>query len=362
MEENAPKISVIVPMYNVEEFLNLCITSILEQTFKDFELILIDDCSTDKTLEVAESFSDSRIKILRNEKKLENPGLVRNIGLDAAQGDYIFFCDADDAICLKGLEIFYEVAAENDADIVLTTKWFRSKNPAIKNLQKAAADAENIPAAVKVAEDLKTRLNQEFLVKRIHIAPWVFLYRRKFLIENDIKFPAEISVAEDVAFNFDAVFATDKIFKISTPLYFYRVRSDSISHSKDKIRRNIHCILNLYDHISEKLSPLNDFEFEQKIKIYWASHVMGSYLIPFVTSKGSGVFQEIFTALESKFGKESSFLTALLQMYSQMRLINAKNKNLKANLELAQAENKKLKSALENIQKQISEVVKDNDV
>lgn len=362
MEVNAPKISVVVPMYNVEEYLNLCITSILEQTFKDFELILIDDCSKDKTLEVAESFSDSRIKILRNEKNLENPRLVRNVGMNAAQGDYIFFCDADDALAFKGLEIFYNVAAENDADIVTTTKWFRSKNPTMKTLQKVADDIENIPAAVKVAEDLKTRLNQEFLVKRIHIAPWVFLYRRKFLIENDIKFPAEISVAEDVAFNFDAILATDKIFKISTPLYFYRVRSDSISHSKDKIKRNIQCILNLYDHILEKLSPLNDFEFEQKIKMYWTSHVMGSYLMPFVTNQNTGVFQEIFTALESRFGKESSFVVALLQMYSQMRLINVKNKTLKTNLELAQAENKKLKTALENIQKQISEVVKDNDV
>jgi len=64
MSENAPKISVIVPMYNAEKYLSLCINSILAQTFKDFELILIDDCSTDKTLEVAKSFSDSRIKIL----------------------------------------------------------------------------------------------------------------------------------------------------------------------------------------------------------------------------------------------------------------------------------------------------------
>ena len=90
MSENAPKISVVVPMYNAENFINVCIISILEQTFKDFELILIDDCSTDKTFEIAKSFNDSRIKLLQNEKNLGMPGSVRNVGIDAAQGEYIF--------------------------------------------------------------------------------------------------------------------------------------------------------------------------------------------------------------------------------------------------------------------------------
>ena len=87
----APKVSVIVPMYNAERFINFCVASILEQTFKNFELILVDDCSTDKTLDVVKNFSDKRIKILRTKKNLGYPGAVRNVGLDAATGKYIFF-------------------------------------------------------------------------------------------------------------------------------------------------------------------------------------------------------------------------------------------------------------------------------
>lgn len=84
------KISVIVPMHNAEKFLDLCVSSILQQTFEDMEIILVDDCSTDKTLEIAKSFGDPRIKILRTEKKLGYPGAVRNVGLDAAVGEYVF--------------------------------------------------------------------------------------------------------------------------------------------------------------------------------------------------------------------------------------------------------------------------------
>ena len=74
MSQTNPKISVIIPMYNVEKYLNFCISSVMGQTFKDFELILVDDCSTDKTVEVAKKFDDPRIKILRNEKNFGCPG------------------------------------------------------------------------------------------------------------------------------------------------------------------------------------------------------------------------------------------------------------------------------------------------
>ena len=181
MEGNTPKISVIVPMYNVEKYLGICINSILNQSFKDFELILIDDCSTDKTLEVAKSFTDSRIKILRNEKNFGTPGLVRNVGIDAAQGDYIYFCDDDDAILKNGLEILFKAAEENNADIVNTTQWYTSKNPEFQTLKNLQVKIMKIADVASVSSDLKTRIEEEFLKKSYaHCAMDFFIQAKIF--------------------------------------------------------------------------------------------------------------------------------------------------------------------------------------
>ena len=153
MSENAPKISVIVPMYNAEKYLSLCINSILAQTFKDFELILIDDCSTDKTLEVAKSFSDSRIKLLQNEKNLGTPGAVRNVGIDAAHGEYLFFCDNDDVMLPNALEILYSTAKINNADVSTTKKSYWAQNPDFMDMKdiKVIVNPPSRPAYARFA-------------------------------------------------------------------------------------------------------------------------------------------------------------------------------------------------------------------
>ena len=90
-------ISVIVPVYNVEDYLHVCINSILNQTYQDFEIICVDDASTDSSLEILEYFSlkDSRVKVLKNDSN-KGPGYSRNRGLDVAKGEYVSFLDADD--------------------------------------------------------------------------------------------------------------------------------------------------------------------------------------------------------------------------------------------------------------------------
>lgn len=96
-------ISVIVPMYNAATFLKETVENILTQTHKDFELLLIDDCSTDNTLEVANTFSDSRIRVIKNEKN-RGAGATRNKGIESAQSTYLAFCDADDIMMPNRLE------------------------------------------------------------------------------------------------------------------------------------------------------------------------------------------------------------------------------------------------------------------
>ena len=331
MNENAPKISVIVPMYNVEKYLNLCISSILAQTFKDFELILIDDCSTDKTLEVAKSFSDSRIKILQNEKNLGTPGATRNIAIDAAQGEYIYFCDSDDALLKNALELLYNAAKNNNADVSTTTKSYYAANSEFSSLKNLKANIKESPLPLApVSENIKTRIYQELLKNGVHIAVWYFLYRRKFLLENNIKFPDE--VAEDVFFNFDVICATSKIIKIDTPFYIYRTRQGSVTHDIKRIQKNVKSIPVLCEHIEEKLLPLNDKKFTRMVLNYWISDVIRGYILPYIKG-GAEIEEEILKALEPLFGKNSSFVLTILQLYCQERFVMRENKILKEKLE-----------------------------
>ena len=271
------KVSVIVPMYNAEKFLDLCVSSILQQTLEDIEIILVDDCSTDKTLDIAKSFGDSRIKILRTEKNLGYPGAVRDVGLDVATGEYVFFMDHDDLIFPHAFEKLFAAAQEHDADVVTTTTWHQFKGFPETDEQVYHGTAK-LKFSPTVSKDLKTRLMQELVFGGMHVAPWCSLYRRKFLVENKIRFPAE--VAEDVFLTIDVLFATNKIFKVDFPFYAWRVHSDSTTFDISRAYKNMNSILNLYDFLLKKLAPLNDDEFIAEFIFSQVSGAISSYIKP----------------------------------------------------------------------------------
>lgn len=111
-------ISIITTVYNVEEYLTECLTSILKQTFNDFELIIVNDCSTDNSLKIINEFrdKDKRIKLINNENNI-GCGMSRYLALKEAKGDYISFIDGDDYIDETFLEKLYEAVIKNNADI-----------------------------------------------------------------------------------------------------------------------------------------------------------------------------------------------------------------------------------------------------
>ncbi len=305
------KVSVVMPLYNAEKFLELSVQSVLGQTFKDFELILVDDCSTDGTLAVAESFEDARITILRNKKNLGTPGATRNVGFDAAKGEYVYFMDDDDVLLERGLEILVEAAEKNSADAVTATRWYESENLDAPNADEIKLDLRGTRNSA-VSADLQTRVYQEFLRGGMHIAPWLFLYRREFLLAKGIKFPAE--VAEDVFFNFDVICATEKIFKVAEPFYIWRAHADSTTQNPARLARNLQSILELHEHISEKLSPLGDAEFTADVLRFWTRHTLRSYVEPILQKKSHA---EISQALAPAFAQNAPFAATLLQLYAQ---------------------------------------------
>ena len=273
---NVPKISVTVPIYNAEKFLQTTVQSILSQTFTDFELILIDDCSTDKTLDVAKSFDDARIKILRTEKNLGYPGAVRNVGLEKAVGEYVFFMDHDDILLPNAFKILAECADKNFCDVVTATSWFVCEDFTDENapVSKIKLPSTKIP----VSSDIKTRLWNELVLGGMYVVPWCSLYRRNFLVKNKIKFP--VGVAEDVFFTVDVLFATYKIVKINIPFYIWHKSKSSASQNVKRIRKNLKSILALNDWLEEKLAPLNDPTFSEE----FISHQVGGAVVSYFQS------------------------------------------------------------------------------
>ena len=113
-------ISVIIPVFNVEKYLFTCLNSVLRQTYQDFEIICVDDASTDSSLGILEYFvqKDSRVKILKNEIN-RGPGFSRNLGLEAAKGKYISFLDGDDFLSPNAFEILTKKAESDNLDVLI---------------------------------------------------------------------------------------------------------------------------------------------------------------------------------------------------------------------------------------------------
>ncbi len=229
-EKFSPAVSVIVPVFNAEKYLPDCLESILFQTLTDFEVIVVDDASTDQSLTVAESFRarDGRLKVISLPTNTGNPSVPRNVGLENSHGKYIFFADNDDLLVNNALETFWNTAENFDADVVYTECGYLSDEN-FQNLTVTALDKNSAPVASPMFEsaDIGERV-EKFLRTAYGWAPWAKFVRRDLLVANKIFFP-RVTIAEDVLWSFKVTCAAKKFLRVSTPLYIHRERKTSWS-------------------------------------------------------------------------------------------------------------------------------------
>lgn len=225
-----PAISVIVPVYKVEDCLPACVESILAQSFRDFELILVDDGSPDRCGEICDAYaeSDPRVRVIHQ----ENQGLsgARNSGMDVAQGEYITFIDSDDLVTKDCLAVFYSVIREHDADIVTGLSYdfpdghlpesfyvHEQRVPSCDVFEGKAASLEHYAGNWKLSVSAATKLFSRELIR-------------------DMRFPVG-RVHEDQAFVPPAYYQSRKVVYIDTSVYYYRVRQGSITHQSFSLKR-----------------------------------------------------------------------------------------------------------------------------
>lgn len=229
------KISVILPVYNCEDYLEVNLKSVLYQTYSNWELIIIDDGSTDDTFLICKQYAqmDNRIKVIHSENL--GPANARNIGIANSSGDYCLFIDSDDYIELEALETLREIVQSEQPDIVFYPNFTdKFENGNYKVIKK------------NVLMKLSFKSNQEFIRKYRYLSEngyihpvWNKLYRKKFIEECKSFFPKGVNVSEDYIFNLKLYKKLTKAALIDKPLYHYVSRNQgSITSSFNSNRFN----------------------------------------------------------------------------------------------------------------------------
>lgn len=218
------KISIIVPVYNAELYLNECIKSLLIQDIEEYEIICIDDGSTDCSAKIIEEFqrSSTLIKLVNQ----ENQGLsiARNNGIEHARGEFILFVDSDDYIEKNVLGRLYNLCKQNDLQI-LDFKTYVLNNGIKKVMYSNQVDAACVVDGISYLSDYILRFK-----KQPFLSAWAHVYRREFLIESKIIFE-ENRLYEDLLFTFTAYSVANRVMYLNMPVYNYRKSKDSITSS-----------------------------------------------------------------------------------------------------------------------------------
>lgn len=235
------KVSIIVPVYNVEKYLSKCLESLINQTLKDIEIICVNDGSGDNSLDILKNFAqkDSRIKII--DKQNEGVAIARNIALEQAIGDYIGFVDSDDYIDLDYFEKLYNTATKNNSDIAVASilkhkKYFDKYNVRYSEEQVA----ENIQEKIKLCGDKK----------HFFFYAWNKIYKTDLIKNNKIKF-SEGQIYEDVMFAMNALYFSNKVVSVPNTKYHYVERNNSLVKYKDKAGKKAEDLTKAYTNLQE---------------------------------------------------------------------------------------------------------------
>lgn len=257
--DNTPKISIIVPVYNVEEYITECIDSILSQTYKDWELILVNDGSTDNSGKICDEYAlkDNRINVIHK----ENGGLssARNAGIDVAKGEYITFIDSDDVLLNndiydKIIKIFNEDKSIDVVQYDVIHKW-----------QSSEEHKRLYPFKIYYN---KLNILEGYLTEKIHVACWDKVFKTE--IFKDIRFPFG-QISEDIAIIPMIVEKINKLQVSDIGYYGYRYREGSITISSYDIKKTKSAYISCYKYLSYCYSykSLRHLVLKKYVPIAW---------------------------------------------------------------------------------------------
>lgn len=231
-----PAISVIIPLYNDEKYIGACLESILSQTFYDFEVVVVDDCSTDNSAAVVESYMPKfggKLTLLHTDENTGGGALPRNKGLYFSRGEYVFFADSDDFLLKNALEEIYSLAKDFDADVVYCERNFETDEIG-ENVRLVTHQKGGLVERPTFETDILAKRVNTILEHDIWGAPWCKLVRRNFLTENEILFP-NVFPCEDYFWTLNLFLFAKKFLRVPLAVYFWRQTKKSSIRGKDTV-------------------------------------------------------------------------------------------------------------------------------
>lgn len=295
-----PKVSVIVPIYNVEKYLDECMDSLLNQTLKDIEIIMVDDESPDGCPQMCDEYArkDSRVKVIH--KKNGGLGFARNSGLDVATGEYVIFIDSDDFVSHDMLEKLYATAKAYNADEVRSgVVFYRNGKETIRRDVEQLTVFQGEKEVRQFVLDLCGPKPEDKRDCKYMMSVWLALHKRRVIEEHHVRFTSERqTLSEDLIFDLDLFPHMQCIVYMPDCFYRYRMNPNSLTHqfSMEKYRK----YMVFLDIVRERLSSV--FSEEE----YRLHHQRLSFL--YLRNAVSAVVH-----LAAPFKEKRAFLNAILQ-------------------------------------------------
>ena len=254
-------VSVIIPVYNVEKYISKCLDSLVNQTLKNIEVIVVNDGSPDKSQEIIDKYVKKYPdKIKSYIKENGGQGSARNFGLEKAHGEYIGYVDSDDFVQLDMYEQLYNKAKEKDYDIVVCGNYNVSEDYLIKKEDR-------------IVDNYDTDLDNVIFGK---VCVWNKIYKREILLNNKISFKEKVWY-EDLAFTLKAIINSKSFAFIDECLYDYLIRQGSTMNNSN-VKRNLE-ILCAFDDILDYVKKNNKDEFFEKIEFLAIDHIYISSIV-----------------------------------------------------------------------------------
>lgn len=277
-----PKVSVIVPIYNVEKYLDRCMESLLNQTLKDIEIIMVDDGSPDNCPQMCDNYAkkDERVKVVHK----KNGGLsdARNAGLSIATGEYVAFVDSDDYQTVDVYEKLYTEALHGNYDVVYGGAYWHKANGEFFELFKLNKEYREDEIFTLLGNMLYQDDNTSF-EKQVSMSVWTGIYKTDVIKKNRISFKSERTyISEDVIFHMELLPLCKSIKCIPEAFYHYCFNEDSLTHNFNF--KKIDCNFNLYEEMC-KILVLNRLNtLDGKVAHFFLKYTRGIILKEIILS------------------------------------------------------------------------------
>lgn len=280
-----PKVSVVIPVYNTEAYVEEAVRSIMNQTLREIEIIIIDDGSTDNSLSVIKKLSleDNRINYFSQPNMGQS--VARNVGIDRAQGDYIYFMDSDDVLIENTLEKCYQKCVDDDLDFIFfDAKIFGDTAKMCVDYNRRGLFVDKIYRGIEIINIL---LN----LGKYRVPPWLYLINRSFLIKEKIIFHPLSKLYEDQIFSARIYLMAERVAYIPAFFFQRRIREHSLmtnSYSIDQVRayftiadelKKLNSTLNLlqqqtihkivFQMIDAAIYNANTLSFQKRLHVFW---------------------------------------------------------------------------------------------